>query len=58
MWYPNKHQWWVIWIAAIIAFWVLATGDTNSNTQPFVIAFGIVGLGLLLVWQLSRKGKS
>ena len=50
MWYPNKTQWRVIWIAAI-----LATLFLSGGTGSFVV-FGlcIVGLGALLVWMLQK----
>ena len=50
MLYPNKAQWWVIWIVAVLAFLFLVNGAVE-------VAFGLVALGCLLVWQLSRLRK-
>lgn len=50
MWYPSKVQWWFIWIIAILAFFFLVNGGME-------VALGLVALGCLLVWQLSRSHK-
>lgn len=50
MLYPNKAQWWVIWIVAVLAFLFLVNGAVE-------VALGLVALGCLLVWQLSRLRK-
>jgi len=47
MWYPNKAQWWVIWIVGVVAFLFLVNGVVG-------VALGLVVLGALLVWQLSK----
>ena len=52
---PNRYHWWVISIAAIIAFGVLTAGEAESIRQPFVIVLGAIVLGSLLIWQSSRK---
>ena len=54
MWHPNKAQWWVIWIAAILASFVLVV-NVSSSEQGIVRGVCILGLGALLVWQLNRK---
>jgi len=54
MWYPNKAQWWVIWVVAILASFVFVLNSYASN-QGIVFGACVVGLGALLVWQLSRK---
>ena len=50
--YPNKSQWWAIWITAgIVGLGLLSTGES----------IGLVAVALwggLLVWQLSRRGPS
>jgi hypothetical protein len=41
--YPNRRQWWVIWIGAILAFLFLANGY-------YAVALGSVALTALLAW--------
>jgi hypothetical protein len=50
MWYPNKAQWWVIWITGILlSVAVLAAMDTVG----FIVVIPL--LGGLLILQLSKK---
>ena len=51
MWYPNTAQWWVIWIVAILACFVFIA----SSESGLVDGMCLIGLGALLVWQLSRR---
>ena len=58
MWYPNKAQWWVIWIAALLAMWTwIEAADTGYRSRSDVterVAGSIIIIGGLLVWQLAR----
>lgn len=33
----------------------LGNGESDSTNEPWVIAFGVIGLALLLVWQFAQK---
>jgi hypothetical protein len=48
-WYPNKRQWWVIWIAAI-----LAVSGLMAGADGIMFAFCVVLIGALLVWKLQK----
>ena len=53
-WYPNRRQWWVIWIAfAATALLVFTPYVSGINALPLII-FVLIG-AVLLVWQLSRR---
>ena len=54
MWYPNKAQWWVIWIVALLASFIFVN-SVHWRNQGVTFAFCLVGLGALLVWQLAKK---
>jgi len=58
IWYPNKVQWIVIWVAAILAMtvWVGAVNDGHHRDGEIFerVAICIVGVGGLLVWQFAR----
>jgi hypothetical protein len=51
----KQYQWVVAWIAAMTALVILAANEERSTHQPFIIAFGVGVVGLLLLWQFSRK---
>jgi hypothetical protein len=55
MWYPNKAQWWVIWVASILAFLAFER-DADDVLNP-ITGLAILWFGGLLVWQLSKRGK-
>lgn len=48
-WYPNRRQWWVIWITAILGVIGLMNGGEGA-----VFAFCVTIIGVLLVWRLQR----
>jgi len=50
-WYPNKRQWWVIWIAAILIVIGLMVGYESDGKWTF--AFCVVLISSLLVWKLQ-----
>jgi hypothetical protein len=51
-WYPNKGQWWAIWITAgIVGLGLLSTGES-------VGLLAVAMWGGLLIWQLSRRRPS
>ncbi len=54
MWYPNRAQWVAIWISSLLALaiWILNVGGQKQIDR---LATGIVCVGALLVWQLSKK---
>jgi len=54
MWYPNKAQWWVIWITAILLI-LLIMVDASGETEPSHLGASILIIGSLLVWQLSKR---
>lgn len=56
VWYPNRLQWAVIWIASALAFALFLDG---AEYREFVfmknrLAIGSLWFGVLLVWQLSK----
>jgi len=53
MWYPNRVQWRVIWIAAVLA--IIALSARLDSATAFSVS--IVGLGALLVWKLQRPSE-
>jgi uncharacterized membrane protein YvbJ len=48
-WYPNKRQWWVIWIAA-----VLVVSGLMAGAEGIMFAFCVALIGALLVWKLQK----
>jgi len=46
--YPNKRQWVVIWVGAVIAFLALAA-------EELAVSFAVVVFAGLLIWQLSQN---
>jgi hypothetical protein len=48
-WYPNKRQWWVIWIAAVLVVMGLMTGQDGV-----MFAICVTIIGGLLVWKFQR----
>jgi hypothetical protein len=62
VWYPNKPQWWVIWITSGLAYFVFYA--RNADESQLVVSvfmgpqapWGYLWIGALLVWQLSRYG--
>jgi hypothetical protein len=54
-WYPNRRQWWVIWIAyAATAFVAFAAPHDSDDDGPLLIAFIVIG-AVLLVWRFSNR---
>jgi len=54
MWYPNKAQWWVIWITAILIT-LLIMMDAREETEPLHIGACVLIIGILLTWKLSKR---
>ena len=51
-WYPNRRQWWTIWITAFVMVVALLNG-----ADGVVFAFCAALIGALLVWRLQRSGE-
>lgn len=51
-WYPNKRQWWVIWIAA-----VLVVAGLMNGVEGAMFALSAAIVGGLVVWRLQRSPK-
>jgi uncharacterized membrane protein YvbJ len=49
-WYPNRRQWWVIWIAAAL----IVTGFMLAGGNGVLFAFCVAFVGGLIVWRLQR----
>ena len=56
MWYPNRAQWCVMWIASALAFFLFLDTVPRYMTKTLELrsAIGLLWFGGLLVWQLSR----
>ena len=54
MWYPEKRQWAVIWLAVLPAMvlWVNASGARQPEER---LAVCLVITGALLAWQFQKK---
>ena len=52
-WYPNKRQWWAIWITAGLVVAGLLNG---SDGVMFALSAAIVGG--LIVWRLQQSSRS
>jgi hypothetical protein len=50
MWYPNKIQWLVIWIATVICM----IGWLASDPKPEAFIMPAMLIGGLFVWQVSQ----
>ena len=57
MWYPNKRQWWVIWISAILVILLMLLRVPGLYLSDAAIYYGIIIIiiGSLLVWQFSDR---
>jgi len=53
-WYPNRRQWWVIWIAALLIVIGLMSGSSDGVT--FALCTGLIAI--LLVWKLNVSGQA
>jgi zinc-ribbon domain len=53
MWYPNRPQWWVIWITVVLTFAFAGISDGNPLGPVFVAV-----VGLLIIWRLKGAAKS
>ncbi len=53
MWHPNKAQWLIIWITAVLSLF-LWLGSASSRQQDDRLIVSVVVVGVLLVWQFAR----
>jgi hypothetical protein len=55
MWYPNKTQWWIIWLTVPLALFVWAdAGMGDEENERYALALLVIAA--LLVWRFSRRG--
>lgn len=56
MWYPNRAQWWVIWITTLVvlALWIGVAEYSGDQENRFVVSLAVVGM--LLVWMRTLCG--
>lgn len=54
MWYPNRSQWRVIWIAAPIGLLFWLTGDQGAERLGIVV----LAIAALVVWRLAMPKQS
>jgi hypothetical protein len=54
MWYPNKSQWWVIWIVFVVASYFFV-GSMWGDKATLALAFCVLVFGGLLVWRFNKK---
>jgi hypothetical protein len=68
--YPNRTQWWIIWLSVLTAAHLWLPGDLTrvipvldsywglpgylSSADPTRLAFTVLVVGGLLLWQASR----
>ena len=57
MWYPNRAQWWAIWVGFVTAAFVWYDGASYDGSTERLAVIVLVGTGLL-VWKLSRHRNS
>jgi hypothetical protein len=48
-WYPNKRQWWIIWVAAI-----LIVAGLMAGAEGIMFAFCAALIGALLIWKFQQ----
>jgi hypothetical protein len=54
MWYPNRWQWLVIWIAGLLlCYLIVASADFHDEVKAY--AEVVLILSLLLVWSLNKR---
>jgi hypothetical protein len=54
--YPNRRQWWVIWIIYPLASFIwIGAAEGAGRTQDDRFALALLGFGALLVWRFARK---
>jgi len=60
MWYPNRWQWGVIWLTAILALtlWNNSYTGNVAGVSERRLMVSIVIVGALLAWMLARKRPS
>jgi hypothetical protein len=57
MWHPNKAQWWVMWIVAILLSFLILITMGRLDDEAAAVRLGIVVIlfGTLLVWPFSKR---
>ncbi len=57
MWYPNRAQWWVIWLVSppVLLGWIALESGQDQDER---VLSSLVVLGILPVWWFARpKGQ-
>jgi hypothetical protein len=54
LWYPNRRQWWALWIGYIVAIVMNGEGVDPGLHPERATVFLVIGIALL-VWRLSRS---
>jgi Sec-independent protein secretion pathway component TatC len=55
MWYPNKAQWWVIWVVFVVASFLFVGAMSGPDETMLALASCVLVFGGLLVWRLNKK---
>jgi hypothetical protein len=54
LWYPNRVQWWVIWVSVLLALFIWNVNATRSNEVERGV-LSILVIGALLVWRFANR---
>jgi hypothetical protein len=57
MFYPNRAQWWVLWLTVVPAIFIWINAS-SGRTQDERLAAGLLIIGALLFWRLSKNRTS